>query len=62
MEPGGSGLRGLYVTRVAMEARERDTDSVTIHFLCTEELIALEIEMKLRTVIQRAVLVSEGLF
>ena len=62
MEPGGIGLRGLYVTRVAMEARERDIDSVTGHFLCTEGLIALEIDIKLRTVIQRAALVSEGLF
>ena len=62
MEPGVSGLRGLYVTKVATEARERDIDSVAVHFLCTEELIALEIDIKLRTVIQRTALVSEGLF
>ena len=61
MEPGGIGLRGLCVTRVATRARERDIDSVTVHFHCTEELIALEIDIKLRTVIQRAALVSEGL-
>ena len=59
MEPGVNGLRGLSVTKAVTEAREKDIDSVTIHFLCTEELIALEIDMNLRTVIQRVVLVSE---
>ena len=62
MDHGGSGLRGLYVTRVATGARERDIASVTIHILCTEELIALEIDMNLKTVIPRAVLVSDCIF
>ena len=53
-----NGLRGLYATRVATEAREKDIDSVTVQFLYTEELIALEIDMILRIVIPRVVLVS----
>ena len=58
MDHGESGPRGLCVTRVVMEAREKDTGSATIHFLNTEELIAPEIVTKLKIAIQRAALVN----
>ena len=58
MESGASGPRGLTVTRPVTVARETDIDSVINLFLCMEELTALEIDMKQRTVIQRVVLVS----
>ena len=58
MVAGVTGPRGLSATRAVTEARGEGIGSVTIHSRCTEELTAQVIVMKLKTAIQRAVLVS----
>ena len=62
MEPGPTGLHGVFVTRAVKVEREEDIGSVTVRPLCMEELTAPETDRRQRTVTHRIVQVSKKKF
>ena len=62
MEPGPTGLHGVFVTRAVEVEREEDIGSVTVRPLCMEELTVPEPDRRQRTVTHTVVQVSKNKF
>ena len=62
MEPGPTGLHGVFVTRAVKVEREEDIGSVTVRPLCMEELTVPETDRREMTVTHRVVQVSKKKF